>query len=165
MDSFDASVLILRLGLAAVLAYHGTTKLTGTPGPAKTAKFFEAIGMRPGRRFATLAAFTELAAGIGLALGFATPLACAAIVSLMVIAAVKVTGRHGFPAERGGWEYNSVLALVAIVLAVAGPGRWSVDHALGLPGSGALGAAVAIVLGGGSALLMLAATSRASTTA
>jgi putative oxidoreductase len=156
--SSDVALLILRLGLAAVFAFHGVTKLAGKPGPRATAKFFEAIGMRPGRRYATLAALTELAVGAGLALGLATALACAAIVSLMVVATLKVTGRHGFPAERGGWEYNGVLALVAIVLAVAGPGRWSVDHALGAPGAGALGASIAIVVGAGAALLMLAVT-------
>ena len=42
--------------------------LTGTAG------FFEALGFRPGRLFAALAAGTEVAAGVMLALGFLGPI-------------------------------------------------------------------------------------------
>jgi putative oxidoreductase len=152
----DAALLVLRVGLGAVLLTHGYGKLWGRPGLPATSKWFDSIGMKPGRVNAILAAATELAAGFALVAGLATALGSAAVVSLMVIAAATVTGRRGFLAERGGWEYNGVLALVAIALAALGPGRWSLDHLVHSPGGGAARAAVAIVVGVGAAVGLLA---------
>jgi putative oxidoreductase len=152
----DAALLGLRLGLGAVLLIHGYGKLFGKPGLPATATWFDSIGMRPGRVNAVLAAATELVAGSALVLGLATALGSAAVVSLMVVAAATVTARRGFLAERGGWEYNGVLALVAIALAALGPGRWSLDHLVHSPGNGAARAAVAILVGVGAAVGLLA---------
>jgi putative oxidoreductase len=33
---------------------------------------------------------------------------------------------------KDGWEYNLILAVLAVLVAVTGPGRWSLDHALDL---------------------------------
>ncbi len=158
----DLGLLVLRLGLGGIFVYHGLGKLIGAPGLRATTKFFASLGLRPGRVYALLAAATELAAGVAVAAGFATALAGAAVVALMLVAAVTVTGRHGFAAERGGWEYNGVLGLVVVALAICGPGRWSLDHVLDVSVAGLIGAAVALGVGGGSALILLAVARRGS---
>jgi putative oxidoreductase len=50
----------------------------------------------------------------------------------MINAAVAAHGRAGLWAQNGGYEYPLVLAVVAAGLAITGPGRVSVDAALGL---------------------------------
>jgi putative oxidoreductase len=64
-----------------------------------------------------------------LALGLATPVGGAAAASTMV-AAGAVHRPAGFFATKGGYEYTGVLGLAGTALAVAGPGRYSLDHLL-----------------------------------
>ena len=62
----DAGLLLARLTLGLLMAAHGSQKLFGWFGGyglTGTAGFFEALGFRPGRLFAALAAGTEVAAG------------------------------------------------------------------------------------------------------
>ena len=33
---------------------------------------------------------------------------------------------------KDGWEYNAMLAVLAVLVATIGPGAWSLDHALDL---------------------------------
>src|SRR3954447_25995107 len=92
-------ILLLRLTVGLTLAAHGAQKLFGWfggPGLERTGQAFDALGFRPGRRHASLAGLVEVAAGVLLANGFATPLAAALTVSLMIVAAVSVHGRNGF---------------------------------------------------------------------
>jgi putative oxidoreductase len=49
----------------------------------------------------------------------------------MVVAVGTVHRRNGLWVTNGGYEFNLVLWTVAIAVAAAGPGRFSVDHALG----------------------------------
>jgi putative oxidoreductase len=145
--TIDLGLFLLRAGVGVVLLVHGAGKLRGRPGLDATARWFESIGLSPGRGHAVAAALTELVVGAALVLGLLTDLATAGLLALMVVAVAKATGRRGFGAERGGWEYNGVLILVALTLAVTGPGRWSLDHALGVPNAGAVGIAVTLVVG------------------
>ena len=48
----------------------------------------------------------------------------------MVGAAVLVHIPHGIFAADGGWELVGSIAALLLVLAAAGPGRWSVDHSV-----------------------------------
>src|SRR5581483_3099573 len=54
-----------------------------------------------------------------------------AIASVMVVAVATVHWRNGVWVTDGGYEYNLVLWSVAIAVAAAGPGRFSIDHAAG----------------------------------
>jgi putative oxidoreductase len=49
----------------------------------------------------------------------------------MVVAIGSVHWKNGFWAGNGGYEYNLVIWTVAVAVAATGPGRFSVDHALG----------------------------------
>lgn len=125
--SSDVAVLILRLVLGLTLAAHGLNKFFGGGRIPGTAGWFESIGMKPGRFHAVVAAGTETAAGLGLAAGLLTPIPAAGFVALMAVAVWTVHRPHGFFILNQGWEYNLVLAAGAVVVAMLGPGRLSLD--------------------------------------
>lgn len=127
MISYDVGLLLLRLVLGLTLAAHGYNKFFGGGRIPGTARWFESIGMKPGKFHATVAASTELSAGLGLAAGLFTPIPAAGFVSLMFVAAWTVHRPNGFFIVKEGWEYNLVLAGSAVAVATVGPGRLSLD--------------------------------------
>jgi putative oxidoreductase len=126
-DPSDVAVLILRLVLGVTMAAHGYNKFFGGGRIPGTARWFESIGMKPGKFHATVAATTEMSAGLGLAAGLLTPIPAAGFVSLMLVAAWTVHRHNGFFIVKEGWEYNLVLAVSAVALATLGAGRFSLD--------------------------------------
>lgn len=149
MDEINLGLLLLRVTIGLTMVAHGYAKTTGPSGLAGTAEWFESMGMRPGRVHARLAVSTEIAAGLALAVGLATPVSAAAIVGLMVVAGWTVHRARGFFIVGDGWEYNFVLALVAVAVATTGPGEWSLDEALGIATDldGVTGLAIGVGLG------------------
>jgi putative oxidoreductase len=127
MTVYDVGLLILRLVLGLTLAAHGFNKFFGGGRIPGTARWFESIGMKPGKFHATVAATTEVSAGLGLAAGLLTPIPAAGFVSLMLVAAWTVHRANGFFIVKEGWEYNLVLAVSAVVVATLGAGRLSLD--------------------------------------
>ncbi|BBX63008.1 hypothetical protein MSAS_21820 [Mycobacterium saskatchewanense] len=127
MTAYYVGVLILRLVLGLTLAAHGYNKFFGGGRIPGTARWFESIGMKPGKFHATVAATTEMAAGLGLAAGLLTPIPAAGFVSLMLVAAWTVHRANGFFIVKEGWEYNLVLAVAAVVVATLGAGKFSLD--------------------------------------
>lgn len=132
-EARDLGLLTLRVGVGATLAAHGAQKLFGWfggGGLAGTGGFFDSVGFTPGKLNAVLAGAGEAGGGALLALGLATPVAGAAAAGTMVVAA-SMHKDKGFFAQGGGYEYPAVLALTAASLALGGPGRLSLDAALG----------------------------------
>lgn len=132
-DRRDLGLLLLRLGTGGVLVAHGTQKLFGWfggHGLEGTGQFMESVGYEPGKASATAAGLAEAGGGTLLALGLATPAAGAAAAGAMA-GASAVHVPNGFFAQSGGYEYAASLGLTGAALAVAGPGRLSLDHALG----------------------------------
>lgn len=125
--STDVALLILRLVLGLTLAAHGLNKFFGGGRIPGTARWFESIGMKPGTFHAVVAASAETAAGLGLAAGLLTPITAAGFVALMATAVWTVHRANGFFIIKEGWEYNLVLAVAAVVVAMLGPGRLSLD--------------------------------------
>lgn len=131
-DRRDLGLLLLRLGAGGVLAAHGTQKLFGWFGGGGiqgTGAFMESVGYTPGKASATAAGLAETGGGTLLALGLATPAAGAAAAGAMGGAAA-VHAPNGFFNASGGYEYAATLGLAAAGLAITGPGRLSLDHAL-----------------------------------
>jgi len=144
-----SGLLLVRLAVGLTMAAHGYAKIFRGGRLAGTARWFESIGMRPGRLHAPLAALTEIGGGVLLACGLLTPLAAAAIVALMLVAAWTVHRENGFFIVGNGWEYNFILAIVAVGVAVTGAGTFSLDDAIGLHTLGSGWPGLLIALGAG----------------
>jgi putative oxidoreductase len=149
MDDSSANVALalIRLALGLMLVTHGTNKIFGAGGISGTARWFEALGLRPGRLHAWVAAITEVGAGVFMSLGLLLPAACAGFVGLMTVAALTDHRGKGFFVFKGGWEYVALVAVVAVALAFIGPGRWSVDHLIGTEFHGLAWGLSAMVVG------------------
>ena len=130
-DGFYAGVLLIRVVVGLTLAAHGYYKFFKGGRIAGTARWFDSMGMKPnGTIHAYLAAATELGCGALMVLGLLTPFAAAGYVGLMIVAAWTDHRPHGYWSNNG-WEYVSVLGTFAAFLAGVGPGKHSVDWAIG----------------------------------
>jgi putative oxidoreductase len=145
--------VIMRTTIGALFVGHGTQKLFGWfggGGVQGTADTFEHLGLHPARRNAIAAGVAEAGGGALLFAGLATPVAAAMIGSTQLTAIHRVHLRNGPWITKGGYEYNLVLIAAALSLAEDGPGRPSLDTALGIERKGfrwALAAAAAAALG------------------
>lgn len=132
-SQISLGLLLIRVVLGLTLAAHGLNKFFGGGKIPGTARWFDSMGMKPnGRVHALAAAGTETGAGFLFALGFLTPLAAAGFVGLMIVAAWTVHRPNGFFIVKEGWEYNLILAVVPVGIAIVGPGRYSIDWAAGI---------------------------------
>ena len=128
-------LLLLRLFVGASFFGHGTQKLFGWfggYGPQGTGGFFASQGYRNGVQMAVLAGIAEAGGGTLLALGLLTPLACTALAIVMLNAIFAVTLKRAFLL---GSELELMYLVTAIALAAIGPGRFSLDRAIGWDGS------------------------------
>lgn len=132
MHDVNVALLLFRVVFGVTMAAHGWAKVFQGGRLDGTAAWFDSIGMRPGALHARLAAGTEIAVGLGLAVGLLTSLSATGFVALMVVAGWTVHRNNGFFIVKEGWEYNMILAVGAVVIAMLGPGRWSLDAALGI---------------------------------
>jgi len=154
----DTGLLIVRLVFGAVLAGHGAQKLFGWfggHGLDGTSGFFHSLGFRPGRAMAALAGLSEAGGGLLLAFGLLTPLAGAAIVGTLLVAA-SVHLEKGVWGTNGGYELALLYGVLAAAVAVSGPGSVSLDRAFGIDDSWSVGlglAAIAVGLLSGAAVL------------
>ncbi|WP_216700716.1 DoxX family protein [Priestia filamentosa] len=126
----NVGLLIIRLVIGLLFVGHGAQKLFGWfggHGLKGTGGWFESIGMKPGVKIALFAGLAELIGGILFVLGFLTPLAGIIIAGTMVMAIVKVHGPNGLWATDNGYEYNLTLLVVAIGVALTGPGQYALD--------------------------------------
>ncbi len=154
----DLALLVLRAATGLTLAAHGWNKFFSGGRLPGTGRWFDSIGMRPGRLNAWLAAGTEVGAGVLLAAGLVTPVSAGGVIGVMVVAGWTVHRSNGFFILKEGWEYVFVLASMSLVAAVLGPGSWSADDALGIAGDldGTTGLLIALVVGvGGGVAQML----------
>ncbi|QJD84109.1 DoxX family protein [Cohnella herbarum] len=123
-------LLLLRVIIGLLFAGHAMQKLAGWfggHGLAGTGGFFESIGIKPGRTMALLAGLAELVGGLLFAFGLFTPLAALLIIVTMLMAIVKVHGKNGLWVTQNGYEFNLVLIVIAVSVALIGPGDYSLD--------------------------------------
>ena len=145
-------ILLLRLVVGLAFVGHGTQKLFGWfggYGPKGTGGFFAAQGYRAPVLMAVAAGLSETAGGTLLAFGLATPLAGAILATVMINAIASVTFKRAF---MFGSELEIAYLTIAVSLAAIGPGRFSIDRAIGWDdnisgvwwGVAALGAALVV---------------------
>lgn len=146
----NVGLLVLRLLLAGLLTGHATQKLFGWfrgAGPRGSGALFEQWGFRPGPGLAVTAGMCELTGAGSLSLGLLTPGGCAVVIGTMLVAAAPNAAK-GLWAHQGGCEVPVIYAGLGVVLALTGPGRFSLDRAFGLDALHSYGwAAASIVVG------------------
>ena len=155
----DVAVMILRAALGMMIFVHGYNKAFRGGRIAGTGRWFQSMGMRPGKVHAALAAGTEMGVGVLLVLGLLTQLAAAGLIALMVVAFWTVHRDKGFMITGEGWEYVALIATMSLVTAMLGPGRISLDAELEiihrLDGWTGLWIALLLGVGAGAAQLLL----------
>jgi putative oxidoreductase len=160
MHGVDIGSLIIRLSLGFTLFAHGWNHMFRGGKIPGTGRWFESLGMRPGKLHALLASFTELGAGVLMVLGLLTPLAAAGGFGTLFVAFLINHRKNGFfifrPGE--GYEYVLMICCVSLALGALGGGKVSLDNAVGLDSwDGWAGFLTTLIVGGGGALLLLAA--------
>jgi putative oxidoreductase len=137
-------LLLLRVVVGVTMMLHGYNHWRGGGKIAGTARWFSGLGLRQGILQAWMSVVTEIGAGFLLVLGLLTPLACAAVISVMLIAGLLAHRKNGFFVFKDGFEYVLVLAVVCLLLGLVGPGRFSVDDAAGIEITGWAGGGIAL---------------------
>ena len=130
----DLAFLIARGMIGLLMAAHGAQKLFGWfggHGLKATGEFFGQLGFQPARLFAIAAAVGELTSGLLIALGLFGPVGPAMMLAVMVVAAISVHWRNGLFATSNGIELPLLYSIAAVRFALTGPGRYSLDAALG----------------------------------
>lgn len=147
----DSGLLVLRIIVGLALAAHGAQKLFGWfdgPGLAGLHGFMGHLRFRPARLWSLVAIAGELGGGLGFAAGFLSPLPALGMIGAMAVAAT-VHWPNGFFAQKGGIELTVLYAAAASAAAISGPGRFSLDSAIGLslpePLTGLVAAAATVV--------------------
>jgi putative oxidoreductase len=151
------ALLAVRVVVGATMIAHGYNHWRGGGRIAGTARWFSGLGLRHGTLQAWLSVVTEIGAGTLLVIGLLTPLACAAVISVMLVAGLLAHRPNGFFVFREGYEYVLVLSVVSVALAALGPGRLSVDAAAGIAVTGWAGGGLAIGVAGVTTTGLLAA--------
>jgi len=158
VDALNLGLFLLRLGAGVTLAAHGYNKFFGGGRIPGTARWFDSMGMRPGKVQALMAATTEVGAGLLFALGLITPFAAAGFVGLMAVAFYTVHKDNGFFIVKSGWEYNFMLGLIAVSVATVGPDSGRSTNAIGIATdlNGITGLLISLLVGLGGATALLA---------
>ncbi|MEJ7763447.1 MAG: DoxX family protein [Thermomicrobiales bacterium] len=148
----DLGVLALRLGAGGLLAGHGAQKLFGSfggPGLDGLGGFLETMGLRPGKRWATLAGVSEFGGGALTALGLGGPIGPIAMQGAMVTAIRQAHWGKPIWGTEGGAEMPVLYVLSGVALGLTGPGRYSLDRALDVrvPGAVSLAIGAGVVAG------------------
>jgi putative oxidoreductase len=128
-------LLILRVVVGLTVAAHGAQKLFGWWGGTGMTGWTQSVSrlrIRPSAPWAWVAALSEFGGGLLFALGLLSPLGSLAIAGAMLVAIATVHWANGFWAGKRGYEFNLTLLASVAAIALAGPGSYSLDQALGI---------------------------------
>ena len=127
MQLSDLALLLLRIGLGTVFLVHGT-------GKRKLWKAQPSTQLPAGLlRTLRLLSIAEPAGGLAVLVGFLTQLAALglALVMLGALRFLIVKAHRAFTTDTAaGWEFEFMLLVVAVALALMGGGRFALDRAL-----------------------------------
>ena len=131
--SSDLALVAARTAQAWIFTWYGAGKLFGWfngPGIHRTSLFFSnSAHLHPGGFFAILGGVIEFGGAISLILGLGARIAGLALFGDMVMAMITVTWVNGFNSAtlNPGYELNLAIGVLALVVAVFGAGRFSLD--------------------------------------
>ncbi len=146
----DIGVLVVRLTNGGLLAGHGAQKLFGWfngPGFEGASGWMESMGFKPGEQWATAAGASEFGGGVLTALGLFHPIGPISTIGAMAVAARKAHAGKPIWVTEGGAELPVTNIAIAFALSMVGPGRYSLDHMLGIKVPKELAIATAIGVG------------------
>ena len=126
--------LAVRLIVGIIMLAHGWQKLTEM-GPGNFGgQMLAGLGVPLPVLMGYVVTFVEVVGGILLIVGFLSRLAALLLTINLVVAVLMVKVNVGLLSGSSGTGAELDLALIAgfLVILFAGPGRFSVDHALGL---------------------------------
>lgn len=121
--TLSTALLLLRVAAGAMMMVHGWAKASGYA--EMSADFADPLGVGHGTSL-TLAIFGELVCSALLIPGIATRLAAIPFTFTMIVAGVIVHAEDPW----GRKELAVLYLVVGLVIAIAGPGRFSVDGQL-----------------------------------
>jgi putative oxidoreductase len=127
--------VLLRLITGGLLAGHGAQKLFGWFGGyglKGTSGWLESLGLKPGKYWAYGAGLSEFGGGLLVLLGFLNPLGSIAVIGAMGMAWVKAHLGKPIWVSSGGAELPLVNVAVVSAVALAGPGKYSLEELLGI---------------------------------
>lgn len=119
----DAGLLILRVVLGIIMLYHGWPKLTDLDG---TIEGFTGMGIPLPALSALFATLAEVGGGLLLLLGALSDVAGLLFAIDMLGTITFVHAKNGFAVNEGGVEWPLALLAMALAVALAGPGRYSI---------------------------------------
>lgn len=145
----DVALLIVRIVVGLYLAAHGAQKLFGWfngPGLRGTAGFLGGmLGFRPAGFWAPALGLAEFGGGLIMAAGLFGPLGPIAVMAGQATATLVVHWAKGPWGSEGGYEQTVTNFAVALAVAIAGVGRYSIDNALGITVPAWITAVVAVL--------------------
>ena len=122
----DAGLLLLRLALAGVFAFHGYVKILGGHFD-RTVALFMTVNIPAPVITVWLIGVLELSGGVLLAVGlWARPIAALLAIEMAVVI-VRVRWAQGF---LGAAEFEFVLLAACLALTATGAGRFSIESSL-----------------------------------
>lgn len=116
---------ILRISTGLIMAVHGWGKLMSIP---QVTEGFAGMGIPFPEVAVYLAIAGEFLGGLGLLVGFLTPIAASGILCTMAVAVFHVHLPNGLLARDGGFEYPMTLIFVALYFICRGAGKISLDN-------------------------------------
>jgi putative oxidoreductase len=125
------ALLIIRITLGVIMFAHGSQKVLGVfggPGLEATVAMMSK-GLGGPAWLPYLSAFTEFLGGAAMILGLFTRFFGIGILINMCVAVIVVHLKNGFFAPMG-FEFPGSLAMSALAITLAGPGKISLDHLL-----------------------------------
>ena len=130
----DFGLLLIRLTVGGLLAGHGAQKLYGWfegYGLEGTAGFMESLGFRLGKEWAFLAGLSEFGGGVLTSLGLGHPVGPLMTLGSMGMAQLSVHAGKPIWVTSGGGELVVTNMAAAVGVALAGPGKFSLDRVFG----------------------------------
>jgi putative oxidoreductase len=123
--NLDVALLLLRLALAAILLYHGLPKVMNF---GATVGGFQSMHIPAPTLTAVYALIAEVIGGILILLGVAVDLAGLLVAVDMLGAIFAVHWANGFDFTKGGWEHPFTVLVMALAIALAGPGEYALGR-------------------------------------
>ncbi|MDB5980181.1 MAG: DoxX family protein [Pseudomonas sp.] len=125
---------VVRILVGIIFVAHGGQKLFGLFGGyglAGTAQYMESLGLAPGYVMASLAGGAEFFGGVALIIGLLARPAAVALIVMTLVAIFSVHIHNGLFMANNGFEFALALLGALIAVLIEGPGRLSLDRAIG----------------------------------